>query len=169
MNAKKLPPELHAAHEWTSAAGELSILSEIDSEADARKYAAESGANWASEVWTDVPCDDAQFSDEIMSLWIWLRLTAKSTNLTIWAVTCPGDPHAERPAHFVSADAEAAIARYAGVYRGDVTRGIEANEVDIEELAEEADAAGDYAQGRDCRLAMAGDQAAMQRVCVALG
>jgi len=73
MNAKKLPRELHAAHDWTAAAGELSILAEIDSEADARKYADESGANWASEVWTDVPCDDAQFADEIMSLWGWLR------------------------------------------------------------------------------------------------
>ena len=88
-----------------------------------------------------------------------------AAHLTIWAVTCPGDPHEERPAHFVSADAEAAIARYAGVYRGD-TR---ADEVDLEVLAEEADAAGDYAQGRDCRLAMEGDQAAMRRVCVALG
>ena len=165
MTTKKLPPELHAAHDWTSAAGELSILAEIDSEADARKYAAESGANWASEVWTDVPCDDAQFSDEIMSLWIWLRLTAKSTNLTIWAVTCPGDPHAERPTHFVTTDAATAIARYAGVYRGD-TR---ADEVNLEELADEADAAGDDAQARDCRLAMDGDQAAMRRVCVALG
>jgi len=93
----------------------------------------------------------------------------ETATATVWAVTCPGDPHEERPTHFVTTDAATAIARYAGVYRGDVTRGIEANEVDIEELAEEADAAGDYAQGRDCRLAMAGDQAAMQRVCVALG
>jgi len=89
----------------------------------------------------------------------------ETATATVWAVTCPGDPHEERPAHFVSADAEAAIARYAGVYRGD-TR---ADEVDLEVLAEEADAAGDYAQGRDCRLAMEGDQAAMRRVCVALG
>jgi len=163
MTTKKLPPELHAAHEWTSAAGELSILAAIDSESDARKYADESVANWVSEG--DGENDDVSFADEIMSLWSWLRLTAKSTNLTIWAVTCPGDPHAERPAHFVSADAATAIARYAGVYRGE-TR---ADEVDLEVLAEEADAAGDYAQGRDCRLAMAGDQAAMQRVCVALG
>ena len=73
MTTKKLPPELHAAHEWTSAAGEISILAEIDSEADARKYAAESGANWVSEGWRDVPRDDAQFADEIMSLWGWLR------------------------------------------------------------------------------------------------
>jgi len=166
MTTKKLPPELHAAHDWTSAAGELSILAEIDSEADARKYAAESGANWASEVLTDVPCDDAQFEDEIMSLWGWLRSgLAKSTNLTIWAVTCTGDPHEERPAHFVSADAESAISRYAGVHRGD-TR---ADEVDLEKLADEADAAGDDAQARDCRMAMEGDQAAMRRVCVALG
>ena len=71
MNAKKLPPELHAALDWTSASGELSILAAIDSETDARKYAAESVANWVSEG--DGENDDDSFADEIMSLWIWLR------------------------------------------------------------------------------------------------
>ena len=88
-----------------------------------------------------------------------------AAHLTIWAVTCTGDPYEERPAHFVSADAESAIARYASVYRGE-TR---ADEVDLEKLADEADAAGDDAQARDCRLAMEGDQVAMRRVCAALG
>ena len=73
MTTKKLPPDLHAAHDWTAAAGELSILAAIDSEADARKYAAESVANWVSEGGTDVPCDDVSFADEIMSLWFLLR------------------------------------------------------------------------------------------------
>ena len=89
----------------------------------------------------------------------------ETATATVWAVTCPGDPHEDRPTHFVTTDAETAIGRYAGVYRGE-TR---ADEVDLEKLADEADEAGDDAQARDCRLAIEGDQAAMRRVCVALG
>ncbi len=159
-----LPRHLHAAHEWTASAGKLDELSQLSGH-ELDRYFIESVQNHNSESATE----GGITASDLLELRDWLRAGQAATDLTIWAVTCPGDPAEKRPSHFIAADAHEAITSYADCYRGGVTRGIEAEAVDLEELACESAAAGDDAQARDCWSARAGDQAAIRRVCLALG
>jgi hypothetical protein len=96
-------------------------------------------------------------------------MTNASSTLTLYAVTCPQDPHEERPAHRLATSEEEAVTWYADQYRRGRPDGVEAVEVDLWDLADAASAAGDERQAVDCRRAREGDIAALTRVCRALG
>ena len=66
---RKLPADLHAAHEWTAAAGELDELASLSGAAlDA--YCRESAANWAAD-----PSGDRVTESDVRSLAEWLMGT----------------------------------------------------------------------------------------------
>ena len=110
-------------------------------------------------------------------------MTNATSTLTLYAVTCPQDPHEERPAHYLAAserDAQLAYlsdywsgwtdddGRVRSKFPGDWEDAFRVREVDLSALAVEAEVHGDYPMVRMCRRAMRGQTNALEAVCRAL-